>query len=1705
MSPLTTKSNLQLDALSTERALRRRLADFAQSQAYLRAPALSEACHRLWESDEATGGLVGQLWVEGIFASRTSGNTLRSLSADGIVTRSLLEQLDRTGAFPVDRSLYLHQERAIRLEAESADGNRPAVVITAPTGAGKTEAFLLPMLNGLFRHSRRPGQQGVRAIILYPMNALVNDQVDRLYEWLKQQQDVTVFHFTGETPEDDARARAEGYPSFERCRLRTREQARSHVPDVLITNYSMLEYMLCRPQDAVFFGSALQTIVVDEAHLYDGTLAAEISLLLRRVLLRCRLSPAQVFHIATSATLGGEVASFASKLFGKAADSVLWLEGESTRTVLADPEPPETPCRPESLSFEDLDGTAFFDGNSLIEDPELADATRRRIAPLVGRRAIEATAGCNVPAKILHDALRHSPVIARLEDALWQSRVNGILQLNALAAEIWGSGGEHAVKATARILQLASRARTRASDLPLVPHKLHLMARAPTTVSACVNPKCTTTSNRLPGAGRIVTDAVEQCPDCGKATLTLCRCERCGEALLAGILQDDNTLNLRPRWRSAQAGEERYWYARLGTQDETPFDLTNRLCEDSADNVFLERVDACPNCGADSDAFAPVGFGDGLALPLVAETLVTAMPPVPGPKADWLPARGRRLLVFSDSRREAARLGPVLTRQHEVQLGRALVNSLLIKHSSDQRAIEYLRRDIARLEDELRTGGPSEYLEEELRDKSTRLSMASQGLSISRWRDRVAASPQIAEFFDRENGANQRAQEWSQTTWERNAEQVRRNSRRLLSIEMASPSWRNRSLETLGLAEIVYPGIESLRPDRRLLGTFPNAKSRGVIESEWPLFLASLLDTIRMDGAVTLGSEEADYNEHYFPLGSWVSRDVRFRSNLLPMIGRTERSRRNAFCKAFLEACGIERAETDRLFETTLDAAFQALLSLAGSAGCPWIETSMRETPSGSSPAIRLVFEQLYLRRPVTPYRCTFTGEIWPRSVAGKSANANGQSHLVSVSHEQLDDDARVGRTRRELLTDVAFQVGIWAEEHSAQLESKENRRLQDLFGLGARNILSATTTLEVGIDIGGLSGVMLGNVPPGRANYQQRGGRAGRRSDGSSIVVTYTRNSSYDLAVFRDFSAFFHRPLRRPTVMLGRERFGRRHLHSFLIGEFFRLLYAPETHVGAMQAFNSIGWLCGQPMIPVARSGEPRPERVIEPQYGFLQTAFEWWRPGEHIAEQFEGFLHWHGEQASELTAAIKSLLRETPLSASETSVLLADARETFRQAWTSWQEEHQRLVRAWLDVREGGRLNVLNAIAHQANAMWRKTVIEELATRRFLPRYGFPIGLQSLTSPNFHRDASEPVSLERDGILAVSEYVPGSTVLAGGKTYTSQGLVSFWGNTTGEREFGVRLWHYKCLSGHVWYRTWPENGPHCGVPECTSVKEDAGKILLVPKYGYSTAASQPPSWSGNPERVGRTQLFSTAFLTPNPEQTHTVIGFGRVSGLKAVLCEGGELLASNSGEKKFGFAICTRCGYAESETKIGTGREKLPSSFELHIPLSQLRGRCWKSSEAPVLRNHHLAALQVTDLVELDFTGLSHPLLGESTIKTLGYALKLAGAELLELDAREIGVTACRIGRSSSWGLQIFDSAAGGAGHAAELFSNGGDWLTRAREVMFRDKEHDQRCVTGCLRCLLISASQADYEAGLLRRRAAIALFDDLRCASDTGRHTL
>ena len=143
----------------------------------------------------------------------------------------------------------------------------------------------------------------------------------------------------------------------------------------------------------------------------------------------------------------------------------------------------------------------------------------------------------------------------------------------------------------------------------------------------------------------------------------------------------------------------------------------------------------------------------------------------------------------------------------------------------------------------------------------------------------------------------------------------------------------------------------------------------------------------------------------------------------------------------------------------------------------------------------------------------------------------------------------------------------------------------------------------------------------------------------------------------------------------------------------------------------------------------------------------------------------------------------------------------------------------------------------------------------------------------------------------------------------------------------------------------------------------------FLFPKHGFSTAAWDPPRHGSDFERVGKLEVFTLAFANLqdcDPPQ----LNFGGITGATATYRNAGELLLMNFGTFERGYAICQKCGYAESESQSGhAGRVNLPSWFEWHAPLNSADAdlRCWTRREAPVWRNHHLAAKQSTHLLVL------------------------------------------------------------------------------------------------------------------------------------------
>lgn len=1716
----------QVDALKMVEHVRTRLVDLALSENHFRDRYISDAARKVWAGPGDEGGLVSELWVEGAYSGQLTVDTLDTLLAQGLLPENLHRHLSDNPheVFPANRRLFTHQSEAVRAAA-TGDEERPALVISAGTGLGKTEAFLLPMLSDLWSApDRRPGG-GMRCLLLYPMNALVTDQVDRVYKWLQGQGTFRVFHFTSETPEDKRKADKQEEEDWDACRARTRQEARGRemrdgrtvegtlfapVPDIVITNYSMLEYMLCRPQDQCFFGPDLRCIILDEAHLYTGTLAGEIKMLLRRVRERCGVRASDVLHIATSATLGGneeQLRDFTARLFSTERSATMVISGRhDCHKFEGEVAPPSVDVDVDRLAaFADADYATLDAGGELVtNDSTMVAALAEVSALLVSGHFVQLAEADSpsTPAQFLFRALQASPLVRNLADILYKESGN-VISLEALTRRLFKRSDVPAREATITLLRLTASARRRSGDLPIVPHRLHFLVRAPEGLSVCLNPQCSGPQElRLDKVGCLQPYG-ELCRYCEHRLLPLHRCDNCGEFALAAY-RDMESGALRPVFREplGQSASTAYFLLHPGPQEQLSATVVDTATAEEigrGDGIMLweaqrEHPDGpqhCPTCasmwslGEDDERAVcrPLSEGRQFALSVIAETVLHDLPVYPNDTRHWKPGEGRRLLCFSDSRSSAARLGPLLTIQHETQVVRAAMARLADELVPEETA-DYARREVQRLDGELRATqnpGIRTLLQRQL-DKAHRvLRDAEAGTPFIDFARLLCDRAEMAQLIERAL-AEGHQKDYDQRDWKANRDAVCKHAEALVGRELWRPRKKEALLESTGLFEVVYPGVADIELPPQLEPHL-SRNLRSTLRPAWPCVVALMLDSVRAAGCIDWKSErpELKWMDESPLQGRWLTRE-RNGWNASPFVGATMRQSRRWFVAKVLGSAGCTEADAERLSVVALGALFDHLVEQARNGTLHWLrfEPAHQVNETTASPALQILMEDLSVRKPSRLFRCETTGTLWVHTALGWIPEKGCVGRVNEMDQAALDEDSRWGRARRELRESPIFQMGLWAEEHSAQLNPRENKRLQELFKLGARNVLSATTTMELGIDIGGLNGVLLSNVPPGPANHRQRAGRAGRRSDGSAVVVTYVRDTNYERQAFLRFDGFLRRPLRVPTVVVNRLPIIRRHLHAMLLSEFLR----PHQgdHSGAMHAFGMMGHFCGEQAPDYWRKGS-------KPTWPASQ-------PG--LAAGFEKYLREH-ETDAHLRQRVIQMTEGTALhdlhNDARWTAFVADAQRSFHDAVEEWRRQLADLRDAWHEIPGNPQTNVSRerskaaSIWYMTDALCGSTVIAWLADKGFLPRYGFPINLQSLSvrSTSNERGASraeERYRLERNSLLALREYVPDAQVLAGNRLITSRGLRKDWTDANINQALGLSYHALTCPDGHVYVRQ--NQNQTCPVCQAPPTERD---LLVMPRFGFTTASWDSTPFGTRLERVGEPDYLPLAFVATAQDEDHP--DFLEVPGLNVWYREEAEMLVRNRGKSGHGFAICHRCGYATSEEHQGNGRVRLPDGFALHARIfsTDRRDRCWnREEEAPVLRNRVLAARDKTNLLLVRWPNIAR----EEALYTLGRALVLAGAALLELDERELGLEPRVRLQDGRTGLALYDTAAGGAGHCRELLSKGHDWFGRAWKVLYVNDEHDARCEQACLECILDFSSQR--QAHLLNRIAALTLLSDV-----------
>ena len=334
--------------------------------------------------------------------------------------------------------------------------------------------------------------------------------------------------------------------------------------------------------------------------------------------------------------------------------------------------------------------------------------------------------------------------------------------------------------------------------------------------------------------------------------------------------------------------------------------------------------------------------------------------------------------------------------------------------------------------------------------------------------------------------------------------------------------------------------------------------------------------------------------------------------------------------------------------------------------------------------------------------------------------------------------------------------IPLSVREHTAQLTKEQAAQIQQDFINGKVNMLSCTTTFEMGVDVGDLQSVFMRNIPPNPGNYVQRAGRAGRRADSAAVIVSYAQRRTHDLAYFAQPERLIRGAIRPPAVHLNNIKIVRRHVHAEALAAYFRenldvfvdrleSLFDPQSH----RKDELIDFLSNHP----PRLKE-RLERIIPSELHAVLGLEEWgWLDGQGMSDEDK---------------------REV------FSERLRNATEDVHGDWRALQQAEK-------TASQKKKYKRADKFVQQLRTLKRRSLLGKLGTYGLMPKYGFPTEVVELKVRSSSREAGQ-VELERDMKLALSEFAPGNQVVANGRVWTSRGIVL----PTGERRLHeFKYWH--------------------------------------------------------------------------------------------------------------------------------------------------------------------------------------------------------------------------------------------------------------------------------------------------------------------------
>ncbi len=1581
-----------------------------------------------------------------------AGAPVHEMVDDGLVHPHLAERIP-----PKITHFYSHQERAIRA---IADGR--TTLISTGTGSGKTECFLYPVVSRCLALRDESAAPGISAVIVYPMNALAEDQLMRI-RGLLAGTGVPFGIYVGKTPEREAdvsgarlpsgssradylarvrKARQDGtgetvHPPEEVC-SRQAMRTPGGQPRILLTNVKQLELLLTRQQDIeLFAGARLDYLVFDEAHTFTGAMGAETACLIRRLRSFCNIDPGHTRCVATSATIvdarePDAARNFAARFFGVPAEDVATVgedyEAETWAEARAVPPPPKGD--PSEL----LDACVHA-----VEDQDASGAAVRRVYRLLAGRGLNARDGTRWPTA-LHAALSRNDLAFRLNEELAGPRTLDELP-EALETQIGRPVTEAEV-----LSWLTLGAAARRDERPLMRPVIHGFVRGigGAVVSfpedeADARLRLTAKDDSRPGGSG------ERC-----AHFPVTTCTVCGQHYYIAFLKDFSFTGKRPG--GGEAGRNgRYWEPLDQTNGGKRLVLVDRLIGQADSDggsaassrtaplhfcrrcaaAHLERTDRCRACGHG---------GDTVELHVIRQSRKN-----PGILTSCLSCGSSGRRVFGRYREPARPVRAVTVADVHV------LTQDMVHHAARPRLLVFCdnRQDAA-----FQAGWMKDHARRfRLRALMAEGIRANPGGSIGdltgHLDDRMEADPSLSRALLPEV--------WQVARREGSGGRHMRERRKYLRIqvlrEVTLSARQTLGLEPWGRMRVRYDGLSPSLPwiqEQAFRLGLPADRLRDGV--------AGVLDHFRRRGAL-LDPQFKVFTRY------WADGSPEVQQGFIP---------------SFVKPLGLKlrRGPAE-------DARWvMQWLSSAGDTTMRQIARKWGEPADSVAPFLEGLFAFLVERDLLKPVRLLGSkGKALPNLDGVHQVNGDAlrlhpntgvarcRSCRRTITREVPHNRCPAWRCDGELewipenpddynlqLLDQAYEM-LRPEEHTAMVPHERREQLENWFkgDSNAVNALVCTPTLELGIDIGRLDSVLMRNVPPLPANYWQRAGRAGRRHR-MAVNMTYCRPVSHDRAYFAEPAKLLGGRIDPPAFNLRNEVMVAKHVHATVIATLHRYGHHPARPANERREVREVLRTCLPRRIrPYLFDGEVVRREPFD--FGPLRELVRHNVP--YLADKVRSVFSQGWPEADSDVATPEALRRHVDRFVDELEAVVARLRRRLR--WAMEQIKRLNAVRERHGTLNGedealfkrcgrlvARLKGQDPGRRHAEGHDSSITFSVLAAEGFLPGYGLECGyVVAWAEIPFWLDGAMDFALPRAPATALREYVPGNLIYANG------------------HRFAARRFHRDFSDEDVEMPRYEVSAEHQAVKETTAGVSSSLGGRVLPAMAVCDVDLVHTSHISDDEEL-RFQLGVAVYGLELGQ--HSGGGVYRWGGRSLLLRRGVRMRLVNVGVSEvikgrgdFGYPVCDICGQSVSPLSSERQRESFRDSHD------QRCGR--KPGRVGFYADIAADAVSLPDCAS--------PTLAYSVLE----ALRIGATRILDMHVEDLQILVIgEIGNEAVQGL-LWDPMPGGSGLLDRLRDRFREVVEVAREVV---EGCEGACVSSCIDCL--QTFRNSYYHNRLDRRVAL-----------------